>query len=126
MIEQIEALMQEGKWDEVETILRDFVFNHPENPKGHAYLGICLEREGDIEKAADQYKRAWALEPHFWEAARKLWKCYDRMNLHKDALDTARAVHDLRPSDKEVMLAIERLEQIVEGDKLTAGKVFGR
>lgn len=117
MIEQIESLMQQGQWSEATTLLTEFVGNHPENSVGHAYYGICLERQKDYEGAAVQFQRAWALEPHYWEAARKLFQCYDRLGRHQDALDTAREVHKLRPSDKEIERAIVRLEEVVSAKR---------
>ncbi|MBI5706185.1 MAG: tetratricopeptide repeat protein [Armatimonadetes bacterium] len=118
MISDIEALMEQGKWDEAETALVSFTFNHPENPQGHAYLGLCYERNHLFERAADQFQRAVALEPHYWEAGRKLFQCLDKLGRAREALNVARDVHNLRPSDKMIEQAIERLENELGESKI--------
>jgi Flp pilus assembly protein TadD len=125
MLSDIERTMQEGRWEEARTALQDFVFRHPENPQGHAYLGLCSFHFGDLETAADQLKRAFALEPHYWEAAKKLMICYDRLGRYKDALDVAREVARLRPSDQEISKEVERLEELLNSGQATKPIVFG-
>ena len=108
MFEDIEALVQAGKWDEAEPLLQDFVAKHPEHGMGHARLGMCLGRKGEIEPAAVQFQRAWALDPRDWDSGKNLLKCYEHLGNHKEALVVAHDILRMRPSDQDVSSLVER------------------
>lgn len=128
MFENYENLIREGKWEEAETALLEFVERHPEHPKGHVLLGLCLGRKGDIDGASVQFQRAWALDPNDSEAGKNLLKCYEYMGKHKEALDLAQTILKARPSDTEITGAIGRLTTILHAQEPLDDheKVWGR
>lgn len=113
MIDEIEAKMQEGKFDEAMVELIDFVANHPVHPKGYALLGMCHGRKGDIDAATEHFGRAWALDPTDWSTGKNLIKCFEYKGQHKEALAVAYRIERLRPSDKENKEAIDRFRKIL-------------
>lgn len=117
MFDSIEAHMREGRWHEARRECEEYVARHPVNAQAHAYLGLCYIHFGDIGSAADELKRAFALDPHYWQAAKKLLWCYGRLGRYHDALNVAREVQRLRPSDTEVEREIARLEELVAAAK---------
>lgn len=128
MIEDNEALIKDGKWEEAEAALHLFVVQQPGNPKGHALLGMCLGRKGEIETASVQFQRAWALDPTDWGSGKNLIKCYEYMGKHKEALDVAHRIQDIRPSDQENLGAIERFTASIKAATPVdeRSKVWGR
>ena len=114
MIEPLEALIQEGKWDEAEAALLEFVGRHPEHPKGHFLLGLCLGRKGEIATASVQFQRAWALDPRYWEAGKNLLKCYEYLGKNKEALEVAHGILNIRPNDLEITAAIEKYTALLK------------
>ena len=128
MVEDNEALMKEGKWDEAETALLDFVSLHPENSQGHALLGLCLGRKGEISTASVQFQCAWILDPRNWEAGKNLLKCYEYLGSHKEALELAHGILRVRPSDPDITRAIEKYTAILKSKKPIddRDKVWGR
>lgn len=114
MFESIEALVREGRWSDALLEAEALVSAHPENSKAHAYVGLCAESLGDFQKAASQLQKAFALDPHFWQAGKQLILCLDKIGRHDDALAVAREVQRLRPSDSHIESEILRLEALAK------------
>ena len=128
MFEENEALVEQGKWDEAEASLLLFVADHPVHPKGHALLGMCLGRKGDIDAASVHFQRAWALDPMDWGSGKNLLKCYEYMGRHKDGLEVAHGVLKNHPGDADVTGAVDRITAAMKAQEPADDreKVWGR
>jgi len=116
--DHVESLMREGNWEQAKAECLRLRQEHPENPKIGAYLGLCHHHFGEIEEAIRELKRAMVLDPHYWEPGLKLVKILDKLRRYEEALEVARDVEKLRPSDPELQALIRGLERQVP-DKIT-------
>jgi Flp pilus assembly protein TadD len=114
MFQEIEDLMQQDKWQEAQAACSALQLRMPANSRLHAYMGICHVHFGQLALAAQELSRAWALDPHFWQAGKKLIQCYDKLGNFHEALATAREVQRIRPSDDELVRDISRFESLTK------------
>ena len=113
MLQEIEALMQADQWSEALAACKVLAVSQPANSKVHAYLGICHYHFGDFRSAAEELSRAWALDPHFWQAGKKLIRCYDQLGKVHEALNTAYEVQRVRPSDPDLTHDVAKFEKLI-------------
>ena len=57
-------------------LLTSVIQNQPGNSAAHQYLGYCLLRLGEVDKAIESYGRAIAIDDRDWEAHRGMGVAY--------------------------------------------------
>ncbi|HWD38327.1 MAG TPA: tetratricopeptide repeat protein [Fimbriimonas sp.] len=113
----IEALMQEGKWEDAEHASRAALQVHPTSAKLHAYLGICLFRQNKFEPAAESFKKSTLLDPNFVDAGVKHAQCLDRLQRYEEAFVVANDWLKVRPSDRTLQGIVHGLQHHVRGNR---------
>jgi Flp pilus assembly protein TadD len=111
MLQEIETLMQQGRWDDASSRLQAMLQVQPVNPKLHAYLGCCHFRKNEFEKAAECFRRAVTLDPKYWEAGLKLAQSLDRLMRYKEALQVAEEFLHLRPNEGSLQALVNGLRR---------------
>lgn len=114
MIEQIQQLLQQQRWEEAEAQCRAFLLDHPTNAKLHAFLGLVLFRQSRFAEAVDSFKKSVILDPNAWEVHLKLAQSLDRLQRYAEALTAARDGFKLQPNDPHLRLLIQGLEPLVK------------
>ena len=66
---QAVALMQAGKFQDAEVILRQLEKKFPNSPDIHSKLGVALAQQGQLEPATVEYRKSLALNPRQPEVA---------------------------------------------------------
>ena len=64
-VEEAAELLQEGRFGEALTHLRDVIRAHPENPYAFHHAGIGMFETGQFEAARDAFRAAVRLAPDF-------------------------------------------------------------
>src|SRR5436309_5106441 len=63
LLRQAVALLQAGKLDEAEPLVRRALGNAPQNPDAHNLLGAILDQRGRSTEAEREYREALRLNP---------------------------------------------------------------
>jgi Tfp pilus assembly protein PilF len=113
----IEALMQQGRWEDAEAACTAGLASTPGNAKLHAYLGLCLYRKNAFDKAADSFKRATMLDPNFVDAGVKLAQSLDRLRRYEEAYVVAKEWLAVRPADRTLQGLVNGLQLHVKGNR---------
>ncbi len=61
-----------GDWEQGVRVLKEFTEEHPHNPRGWYYYGLCLFHRGDYQSAAEVIVKAYRLYPNDCEIYRAL------------------------------------------------------
>jgi tetratricopeptide (TPR) repeat protein len=113
----IEALMQQGRWEDAEVACQCALGSNPCNAKLHAYLGLCLFRKNAFDKAADSFKRATMLDPNFVDAGVKHAQSLDRLRRYEEAYVVAQDWLKIRPADRTLQGLVNGLQFHVKGNR---------
>lgn len=120
MIQEIVALMSQGRWSEAKAAADKMVFSLPTSAEGHAYQGLCLFHEQQWEAAISSFERATTLNPHYWEAGFKLAECYDRLMRYDEAYEVGVRFQEIHPGDRSFNAFVDGLSHHLT-DKVTDG-----
>ncbi|MBS1717910.1 MAG: tetratricopeptide repeat protein [Armatimonadetes bacterium] len=113
MTQEIEQLMSSGNWDAAQAACQKAIDDHPGNAKLVAYMGLMLFRKNQYEAASEYFRKAFVLEPKFWEAGLKLAQCLDRLMRYDEALKVAYEVRGIKQNDATLSVLISGLERQV-------------
>jgi len=78
-------LFEEGKYSEAEPILKSVISGNQKYADVHNKLGIICQLKGDSEQAAEYFRKALDLNPHYTEASLNLAITYNDMGEFKKA-----------------------------------------
>src|SRR5256885_14964727 len=109
MTREVEALMQQGKWNEALTECQKLIEQQPVNPRAHGYLGMCFMRLNKFAEAEPAFRKAITLDPNFWEAGVRLAQCLDRQLKDKEGLQIAEHYLKMRPHDHALQTLVNGL-----------------
>lgn len=93
------ALLDGGRSDEGESVLRDLVSNEPNNPERHFYHGYALRTSKKLDEAAAAYRKAIELRPDLPEAHTNLGNILDEQGDPLAAIAAYQQALDLRPDN---------------------------
>ncbi len=114
----IEQLMQQQQWDDAIVHCKAALQLQPTNAKLHGYHGMCHFRKREYELAVEPFRKACALDPHFWQAGAKLAQCYDRLKRFEEAYEVAVEWLRVHPCDHTLQGLAEALQYQVKGNKV--------
>lgn len=61
----VRQLVEQGSYEECESMLRDAMGKYPHAPEPHNLLGLLLEMQGDHLTAMKHFRAAYALDPAY-------------------------------------------------------------
>jgi tetratricopeptide (TPR) repeat protein len=103
--DNVQALIMLGcchyKLDDITTatgLLREAITLAPFDPAAHYYLGMCRAQAGEYRRAVLCYQRAVQFVPSFFEAWFALSLAYDRLDLHRESLESMAKFDEHAPS----------------------------
>jgi len=71
----------------------------PDNPDALHNLGQRYQQQGDYRKAIENYKKAIAMRPSFYNAYNNLATCYGELKMYPEAIDALEKCIKLKPDD---------------------------
>jgi predicted AlkP superfamily phosphohydrolase/phosphomutase/Flp pilus assembly protein TadD len=71
----------------------------PDNPDALHNLGQRYQQQGEYRKAIENYKKAIALRPTFYNAYNNLATCYGELKMYPEAIDALEKCIKLKPDD---------------------------
>lgn len=117
MLERIESLLRECKWDEAIFEANQMVQLHPTNAKAQGYLGLAYFRKGAYKEAIGPLERAVSLDPMYVDAGLKLAQSYDRACRYHDACVVAKEFLKIQPNQHMLQGILDRLDRYEYVDK---------
>jgi Flp pilus assembly protein TadD len=69
-------VQRNGLWASPLALWTDAVAKSPLNARAHNNLGFALERQGDLDGAIREYRRALDLDPGYAQAGRNLQRAW--------------------------------------------------
>jgi tetratricopeptide (TPR) repeat protein len=108
--------MRAGDWTAAQKACEAELMRHPTIAKTHGLLGMCLYRQEKWAEAGEAFRRATALDHHFWEAGVKHAQCLTKLGKFDEALKVAEEWHHLRPNDTALAGLIDFLRPRVRGE----------
>jgi Tfp pilus assembly protein PilF len=97
------VLMQDGRYDEAVSCLREAVAIQPLNQKAHQNLWTTLRRQGKKDQLIEAYKDSIRRCPGFFDAHYGLGNELLHQGAYKEAAEQFRAAIVLRPTDSEAL-----------------------
>lgn len=104
-VEEATELLEEHRFVEALTLLRDVLRADRENPYAYHYVGVALYESGELQAARDAYEAAVRLSPEYLGARVGLSHVLRRLGDARGALREARAALARFPNDGEASLA---------------------
>lgn len=92
------ALLAQRRHDEAIVHLRWIVEHHANQPNVHYLLGRTLRAAGDVEGAAEQYRRAIALQPDYYQAHNNLANILIAQGKVDQAIEHYRRALEIHPN----------------------------
>jgi len=84
-------------WSDDVRLWKDCVVKSPHQPRQHYNLGVVLARNGNLDKAIEQYRAALNLKPDYAEAYYNLGNALVRKGDAEDAIDNYRKALQFNP-----------------------------
>ena len=75
----------------------------PDNPDALHNLGQRYQHQGEFQKAIEQYKKAIAMRPTFYNAYNNLATCYGELKMYPEAIAALEKCISLKPDDYYAM-----------------------
>lgn len=75
----------------------------PDNPDALHNLGQRYQQKGEYQKAIENYKKAIAMRPTFYNAYNNLATCYGELKMYPEAIDALEKCIKLKPDDYYAM-----------------------
>jgi len=75
----------------------------PDNPDALHNLGQRYQQQGEYQKAIEQYKKAIAMRPTFYNAYNNLATCYGELEMYPQAIEALEKCISLKPDDYYAM-----------------------
>jgi Flp pilus assembly protein TadD len=76
---------------------------NPDNPDALHNLGQRYQQKGEYQKAIENYKKAIAMRPTFYNAYNNLATCYGELKMYPEAIDALEKCIKLKPDDYYAM-----------------------
>ena len=118
-LRQAAELLQSGKLDEAEPLLRRVLLGAPKNPDAHNFLGIVLDQHGKASEAEREYRTAIRLNPNGVSAIANLGVLLARTNRSDEARVAFETVLRMVPNHPQATLNLG-LQYSARGDDLRA------
>lgn len=83
---RVGRLMESGKTQEAVVELRKLCRANPGQPALFNTLGVALSQAGDRSAALEAFKKAYEMQPDFWEALNNLASTYTALERYQEAL----------------------------------------
>src|SRR5262245_28536783 len=103
-LQQAAKLLQAGKRDEAEPLLRRFVLKYPNNYDAHNLLGILLDQRGQSAEAESEYRTALRLNPNGTSAKANLGVLLARTNRGDESIKILDSVLEASPDHPQATL----------------------
>ena len=84
-------------WSDDVRLWKDCVVKSPHQPRQHYNLGVVLARNGNLDKAIEQYRAALNIKPDYVEAYYNLGNALARKGEAEDAIDNYRKALKFNP-----------------------------
>jgi Flp pilus assembly protein TadD len=96
----------------------------PDNPDALHNLGQRYQQKGEYQKAIENYKKAIAMRPTFYNAYNNLATCYGELKMYPEAVDALEKCIKLKPDDYYAMsnLAVTMMNMGKTDDALRFAK----
>ena len=118
-LRQAAELLQSGKLEQAEPILRRLIVTNPNNFDAHNLLGIVLDQSGRAAEAEREYRFAIRLKPNGVSALANLGVLLARTNRADEAIKIFAAVIRIAPDHPEATLNLG-LQYSIRGDDARA------
>lgn len=82
----VRAIARNVDWDNEDNLYLATAKTSPSSPVNHNNLGDVYSRRGDSEKAAEEFKKAIAINPHYADAFHNLALTYQNMKKFDEAI----------------------------------------
>ncbi|MBF0108887.1 MAG: tetratricopeptide repeat protein [Magnetococcales bacterium] len=120
-VQQVSALLTEGRWEEAQRVLTGLLLRQPRNPDLLHFMGIVAYQRGRLPEAADWMSRAVALHPGFAAAHNNLGLVFEGLGRLEEAQGCYLKALALQPGLAEghnnlgnVLMALGRSDAAVE------------
>ena len=113
-----DAYRSEGRLEEAIHICREGLTHHLNYASAYMVLGRSYKEQGALLAARDAFQRILDLDPESVLAHRFLGEIAESQGDISEALNAYKAALTLRPFDKEVRAAVERLQTITPAETL--------
>jgi Flp pilus assembly protein TadD len=120
-VEEATELLQEERYKEALTTLRDVIKADPKNPYAYYYLGVALFESGELEAARDAYRATLTLAPKYLGARVAYTHVLRAVGDLKGALTEGMLALQQAPGDPDVLHALG-LVYLARGDRAAAKK----
>jgi len=81
------SLLNEGKYKEAIEKFTEAITDDPENPIFYYYRGVGFEKNGDLDKAMEDYQKSVELKPDFILPTANIGKIYAKKREHEKAVE---------------------------------------
>jgi Flp pilus assembly protein TadD len=88
-----------GATDETMKKLEALGYLAPDNPDALQNLGQRYQQRGEFQKAIEQYKKAIALRPTFYNAYNNMAVCYGELEMYPEATEAFQRCIAIKPDD---------------------------
>lgn len=95
------VLVEEKKWDDAITALRQATNLQPDDAVAHNNLGVALQTAGDAADAVSEFREAVRLRPDYLEAHANLGHALENQNDLKGSIGEYQEVLRLKPEDAD-------------------------
>ncbi len=93
----LRTVMRNRDWKNEDNLWLATAKTSPSSPNTHNNLGDVYSRSGDLEKAAQEFSKAIAINPHYADAYHNLANTYLNMGRLKEALDNYQLAVSFNP-----------------------------
>lgn len=97
--------------------LENTVMLRPDDIAGHYNLGVVYKRQGEYEKAREQFKKVLEKDPDAPQAWMQIGATYEEQGFFDDAKDAYLAARERDYTNPEIRDAIEDLKELREDDR---------
>ncbi len=104
-------LLQQGRYEEAESIYREILIHTPDSPAVQSNLGATLREAGRLEEAIDCFKAALQFQPDFVDAMLNLGTTYQDLDRPSEALEAFQAALRLQPDKVDILANVVHLKQ---------------
>ena len=101
--EDATAQTQSGATEQTMKKLEALGYLAPDNPDALHNLGQRYQKNGEYQKAIENYKKAIALRPTFYNAYNNLATCYGELKMYPEAIAALEKCISLKPDDYYAM-----------------------
>ena len=94
----VRTITRNADWKNQDTLWLATAKTSPSSPQNHNNLGDYYGRQGDLEKAAEEFKTAIKLKPNYGDAYHNLANIYHQMGEDDLAIENYRKALSFNPN----------------------------